>query len=501
MRPSFLDRLLSLVLGLHLIKFIEPGTAILALGGANLLGSLIGGNATAKAQAAANASNERIANQTNQYNQNQYLLGRGFSTGSMPGLPVGDVNTVLPLWAEIQRMPAEQYLFNSIISTGLGNRVDTANPLSFASVNQTRAYLAANPQRRTEIEDMLKATGDARDAATWLRDHITTTETDDGGGWLTEELRKFGEQSNAAQGDPNALPAEWRGLLDQSRGAIGKIYSGEYLTEEMNALAPALAARLRLGDIELERNNELRGKTKNIYDAELLRADTYADSAMEAVRRVMAQQDAKNAVRGFSGGSAMDDLTRARATAGAIQQGAGARAQAGVDYATRLAQILDADASKITANAEIQNALDRLGITSNDINRRIGNVGTAGSLFQQELGLKDLVAGERFRDLDATLKRLGMLTTGGAVQAAPYVAPNVQPVLTSGQIAGSAISSLAGMGMDYFTNQALIGAINKSPSLFSSAAGYGRGGGGGALFSPSGNFNYTVGNFATTPAG
>lgn len=498
MRPSFLERWFSYLLGFHLIKFIDPGTAILALGGANLLGSLIGGNATAKAQAAANASNEHIANQTNQYNQNQYLLGRGFSTGSMPGIPVGNVNTVLPLWAEIQRMPAEQYLFNSIIGTGLNSQVDTANPMSFASTNQTYAYLQANPDVRSNLENFLKEQKDDRTPEQWLHDHITTTELDNGGGGFTESLREFGAQTNAAAGNTSDIPSEWRSLLDASRGAVGDIYSGKYLTEEMNALAPALEARLRLGDIELERNNELRGKTKGIYDAELLRADTFAQAAQEAMQRVLAEQQTKRAINGFSGGSSMDDLTRARTMAGAFTQGAQARTQAGVDYATRLSQILDADAAKVKANAEIQNALDRLNLTSSDIGRRIGNVGIAGSLYQQEIGLKDLAAGEKFRDLDATLKRLGMLTTGGAIQPAPYVAPVVQPVLSSGQIAGSAISSLAGMGMDYFTNQALISAINKSPSLLT--GGSTTGGGNAPLFSPAGNFNYTVGNYATTPA-
>jgi hypothetical protein len=210
----------------------------------------------------------------------------------------------------------------------------------------------------------------------------------------------------------------------------------------------------------MERNTELRGKTKNIYDSELLRADTYSQAAMEAVNRVMAQQGAKNAVRGYSGGSSMDDLIAARTLAPAIQTGAGARAQAGVDYNTRLASILDAEAKQVTENAKIQNAIDRLGLISGDITRQTSNLGLPGQLFNQQLSLAQTAQGQKYAGLDSMLSRLNSLNTGGAVQTPQYAAPQVGSVLNSGQIAGSALTSLAGTGMDYFTTQSLIKAMN-----------------------------------------
>lgn len=496
MRPSILERFLSLVLGFHLIKNIEVGTAIALMGGANLLGSLIGGNSAAKAQAATNASNERIANQTNQYNQNQYLLQRGFSTGSMPGIPVGPTNTVLPLWAQIGREPAEQYLFNQILNTARGSGVDVNDPGSFASINQVREYLASSPDDLAGIQAMLKETGDTRDPIQWLHDHVNTTEVDDGGGQFTTKLKAFAQERNAAQPSESALPAEYQALQDQVLGTVKHIYDGGFLTDEMNALAPALEARLRLGDLALERNTELRDKTKGIYDAELLRADTYAQAAQEAVNSVLAKNAARDAVRGFSGGSSMDDLTRARTLAPAIQAGAGARAQADVDYKTRLASILDAEAKTVGENAKIQNALDRLGLISGDITRRINSANMPGDLYQRQLGLESLTYNQKFRDLDSLISRLNNLSTGGMVQPSQAVVPNIQPVLGSGQILGSALSNLSSAGMDYFSTQALIKAMGSGSGLTTGAGG---GSSSVPLFTGS-NFNYTVGNFDATPA-
>lgn len=75
---------------------------------------------------------------------------------------------------------------------------------------------------------------------------------------------------------------------------------------------------------------------KGVYDAELLRADTFAQSSEQALNRLLAAQSAERARRGFGGGSSGSDLTRARLTADYTQRGAGARADAGVNYQGRL---------------------------------------------------------------------------------------------------------------------------------------------------------------------
>lgn len=524
---------------------IDPGTAILAAGGMGLAGSLISGLGTASAQRAANRTNAQIAQNAQDAQWQQYLLQRGINPG-ISGIPgttdltarypelqaeyqrvqrMGDrrsfdqwlqdhiaanpnsyiaqefaagggnvANTNLPLWATINGAPAEQALFNTIIARGgIGQQIDLSNPANYTNQRTTAAFLAANPTVAAELETMLQASGDTRGAAQWLADHVRETGDEN----FTGQLRAFAESQNAAaaqqQAQASDIPAEYRAIIDQSRNAIGRIYDGGYLQEELDALSPALAARLRLGEIAAQRNEELRGKTKGIYDAELLQADTYGDAALQAVNRVLAQQGARNAVRGFSGGSSGDDLLAARTLAPAIQAGAGARAAAGTNYTTRLAQILDADAARVTADAEIQNALDRLRLTSGDIDRRLSNVGRAGELYGQEIGLKNLTYDQQFRDIDATLRRIGALNTGGQVTPPAPVIPQVGSVVNAGQIAGSLLSNAGSMGMDYFTNKSLIDALNKqgvgaAPVATPAGNSYLQSAG---ILNSSGNFNWT----------
>lgn len=75
---------------------------------------------------------------------------------------------------------------------------------------------------------------------------------------------------------------------------------------------------------------------KGIYDAESLQADSYGQTARQAVDRIMAQNAATRERQGFAGPSSGSQIVDARLLAGALQQGAGARAQAGVNFAGRL---------------------------------------------------------------------------------------------------------------------------------------------------------------------
>lgn len=75
---------------------------------------------------------------------------------------------------------------------------------------------------------------------------------------------------------------------------------------------------------------------RGIYDAESLKADSYAQSAEQALSRALAQNTAERLRQGFTGGSSGANITDARLRADALQQGAGARAQAGVNLAGRL---------------------------------------------------------------------------------------------------------------------------------------------------------------------
>jgi hypothetical protein len=131
---------------------------------------------------------------------------------------------------------------------------------------------------------------------------------------------------------------------------------------------------------------------KNIYDSELLRADTYAQSAEQSLNRMLAAQAANRARQGFSGGSSGSDLTRARLMADYVQRGAGARADAGVGYQTRL------------SDAGVGYATDMRGT---DVNRAT----TIGQSSEQDAQARLQAAVQLARSLGAA--DVGYATTAG----------------------------------------------------------------------------------------
>lgn len=479
---------LKFLTGGWLEAILRPGIAsawpLLVAAGASLAGSVIGGNSARQAQAGANASNERIAANANTQNWNQYLLSRGYNPG-LAGVPNASAQSL-----------AAQY-----------------------------------PELESEWK-RVQGIGDTRTFDQWLTDHMRENPGDyitqaAGGmpgavntflpiwaqldGMPAEEalLQRILQQTLASEGQPPQVNAQYQGLMNQAAGNLGRIYDGSMLASELAALDPALAARLRLGELGFERNAEMRdasgnilnteltgladllgtreGAVRSIYDAELLKADTHEQAALESVQRVLAQQQAKNAHRGYSGGSSMDDLLSARTLAPAMQAGAGARADAGINLETRLggareadsmgrltansenarrlAQILDADAGINAENMNVQNALDRLQLITGDNTRRNNSTLLPGQLAAQQYGLEDMAHNAQFRDLDSALNRINSMFRGQQLSTPNPATPNIQPVMGSGQIFGSALSSAAGLGMDYFTTQSLINAMNKGTGI------------------------------------
>src|SRR5262245_9376544 len=92
---------------------------LIALAAASLIGQGIQGNATKKAQQAANSENARLADEKNAFDWNAFLLQKGLNAGgtARPGEIPDDaeaVNTFLPMWASVNGMPAEQAILSAL---------------------------------------------------------------------------------------------------------------------------------------------------------------------------------------------------------------------------------------------------------------------------------------------------------------------------------------------------------------------------------------------------
>lgn len=134
---------------------------------------------------------------------------------------------------------------------------------------------------------------------------------------------------------------------------------------------------------------------KDIYGADLLSADTYAQSAQQALSRQLAEQAANRARQGFIGTSSGSDLERARLMAQYLQLGAGARGEAGV----RLQQGL---AGSRTENAQLslKDAVDLATALAG------ANTGYATNVANAGTGRATSIAGANEQD------SLGRLQTG-----------------------------------------------------------------------------------------
>ena len=405
-----------------------------AVVGGTIGGGLIAGNSTRKAQQGANAANAAIADQQSRDALNAWLMSRGVNVLGLTNQGTLSTNgqggpTAAPDW--------EAYLTANpdVRAWAVRNGRD---PLQFAAehyyrygINEGR-YLptvaSASESGESSVSSAVNTTlplwatiGD-KPAEQWLFDRILTTSGLNGDGT-----------------GPTVDP-RYQALQDNALTTAESLYNGGMLDTELAALSPALAARAEAARLQHDRNTELRNRIGDVYSAELTAADAFGNSAMEAVNRAMAQQQARRAVQGFSGGSSFDDLTRARTLAPAITQGALARAQADVNKATRMGQVLDADANIAQQNAKLQNALDRLNFIVNDQERRRVNVGLPGQLYQQQQNMETMATEDAYRDIDAFLRRMGLFSSNNATPPTPVYA-KVEPVMGTGQIWGSAIQS------------------------------------------------------------
>lgn len=411
-------------------------------------GSLISANSAKNAQQGANQANADIAARQSQDAYNAWLASRGISPGTTGlGTAGSAINTTLPLWSTINGQPTEQYLLQSILNrSGVGT-----DPNQWLTEANVSSYLSANPDVRAQIEQNLSGSGDSRTPEQWLYADLSEGDTNSD---FISGVKAAHQTRLAASG----IPSEYQSLQDAAVASAGKIFNGGYLDEELNALAPALAARRAAADLGFERNNEMRSRIEDIYGAEMTGADAYGNTAMDAANRVIAQNSAKRRLQGFSGGSSYDDVLRMRTLAPALNEGAQARATAGINRAKNLSSVLDTDVKIGQQNADLQNAIDRLQLVTGNINRQVSSTNLPAQLYSNQVQMGNLAKDASYSDIDALIKRLGLFSSGNSTPPTPTYA-QVQPVTGTGQIAGQAISSVAGALGNYWSTKSLINAM------------------------------------------
>lgn len=127
-------------------------------------------------------------------------------------------------------------------------------------------------------------------------------------------------------------------------------------------------------------------------------------------------------------------------------------ATAKTNDATRQATILDSDAGIAKENATFQNAMDKLNAILGGQQQQLAGINLPYELGGADLSLKTQETNAKYSELDALIKRLMAFSTPNnpsSLTTAP-----VGSVINSGQVAGSALTSLA-------TNQSLLSALGK----------------------------------------
>lgn len=241
------------------------------------------------------------------------------------------------------------------------------------------------------------------------------------------------------------------GVRDASRGAAQGVYDANVQKladllgvrkEAAQAIYDASAASA--GGVRDARNTGAQG----IYGAELTQADTYGAAAQQAVNRLLAQQQAERARRGFTGGSSGSDIVSARLNADYLQRGAGARAQAGTNLQNRLSEsgigyatdigragvgraTTIGAASEQDATAKLNAAVDlakQLGLADTNFATTSAGAGMTRATTLAGAGEQNSIANLQARVADAT-RRLGYLTSDADIAKAQADLKNAQDAL------------------------------------------------------------------------
>lgn len=247
------------------------------------------------------------------------------SSGTAAGAPgVGNNTTLDPRISALigQSTGAAAKIFDD---TYLKQTQDALDPIAKARAAEAAAQLA-------KVNEQRGLSGDLKNTELAGISDVLAARTAGAGGIYNASLASAGGVRDAGTAAANDIydtnVAKLAQVLDVRLDAAKQIYD---------------ASMTSAGGVRDARNTGAAGiydatKTgaKDIYGAELGRADTYAQSAQDALGRILAQNTADRARQGFTGGSSGSDIVKARLMADYTQRGAGARADAGVNYQGRL---------------------------------------------------------------------------------------------------------------------------------------------------------------------
>jgi hypothetical protein len=301
-------------------------------------------------------------------------------------------------------------------SAGVGNNFTLDPAITNLIPNATKTVgNIFNGTFLNEITGALKPIADARNAGVAAGAAKTAEQRA-----LSGEL--LGTELSGINNVLGARTAGATGVYDASKAAAQGVYDAN-VTKLADLLGVRKEAAQQIYDASIAgaggvRDARTTGAT-GIYGAEKLRADTYGQAAEQALSRLLAQQGAERARRGFTGGSSGSDIVGARLMADYIQRGAGERAQAGVNYQGRLSDAgvgyaTDAgtagvgrattigQSNEADAAAKLQAAVQ--------LAQQLGLAGTTRATTLAGAGEQNAIAQLQAKAADAT-RRLGYLTS------------------------------------------------------------------------------------------
>jgi hypothetical protein len=328
------------------------------------------------------------------------------ATNALPGVNSGITNLIGPALTTA----------GGIFNGDLLRQIQTAlDPIAAARLREADA-------QRARILEQQGLSGTLRDTELTELSKVLASRTAGAGGIYDATVQGAGgvrdAATQAAQREHDVNVSKLAELLGVRREAAEQIYSAT--TRGATGVRDA-------------RTTGARG----IYDAELLSADTYAQSNEQALARMLAQQQATRRRQGFGGGSSGSDLTRARTTADYIQKGAGARAQAGVGYAGRISDagvgyatdVGRADVGRATTVGQASEAdsaaklaaavalARQIGATNTNYAANVGNAGVTRAGTLASAGEADAI-GRLTAQVDDARRRLGYLTSDADIATA-----------------------------------------------------------------------------------
>lgn len=221
-----------------------------------------------------------------------------------PTVATGAQNTTLPAWAlDANGNPLQPALMQQLVAiANQGGTMPGGNGLPSATVNGPKVVdsnapigelateqriaqlFQSRPELRQEIVNNMEGSDDQRTPEQWLRDHVTVTEAQAGGGTFTDALRSYvaaqnpqvtgpfapgGEGAGAAPAGVTGLDPRIADLISAATGTAEGIFNGSLRTELNAGLDPVAEARRRAAELEAAKVKEQQDLSSVLRNTEL----------------------------------------------------------------------------------------------------------------------------------------------------------------------------------------------------------------------------------------